>query len=95
MENYNNPTISLEDLNIFEQKVNQGTISQEDLELINKFMTSIGLQNFLLDKLRELNVLSFEEYVLKVTGRDNDSTLEARLRGTVLGVISALRTYLK
>lgn len=94
MTSINNETFSVEELSLFEQKVEMGILEVNDYKRLNTFLTQLGLTDYLLNRLKELNIYSFEEYVLAIKNERN-SMLEAKFKGSVFGVISVLKSFVK
>ncbi|MBI5402584.1 MAG: hypothetical protein HY959_04235 [Ignavibacteriae bacterium] len=86
-----NPTYSIEELNILEKKVINNLAEIKDYEKIDSILNSMGFNNIIKDKMREFNINSYSEYLLERRIKKMDI---AAITGTILGVIAALKKIL-
>jgi hypothetical protein len=82
---------SLDDLNLFEKRVNEGMATADEFMKIDKYIYSVsGVQDLILSKIKEEGMNSYEEYVTLTNKGKNNS----RVLGTTAGVIAALKKLL-
>ncbi len=86
--------INYKELVKIENRVRTNSASINDLNRINDLFVKFNSKDFLLERLKELDVYSFHEY-LHIVRSPRNGFLGARLRGRVLGVLNALKTHYK
>ena len=93
------PQLSIEALSLIEKKIEVGTVEPEDLEELDRFLSNIGVveKDYILKQLKKYDIYSYEEYILE---KKKDYPFKRRvvdgvLNGSIQGVISFLKTYLK
>lgn len=92
MAEIENVNLTKTDLGILEQKIINDQAVAEDYEKLDKFLVALGLTGHILNRIKEFNMNSYEEYVLRLNGHDKNSPSQANIKGAALGVISALKS---
>ena len=95
MQIYNNPTFTFGELCLIEQKIKNNIYDVNDLKLLNDCLSGIGVNNFLLEKLCENGIYSFEEFIIRANGNDKGMSIISNFKGNILGVIDILKLKIK
>ncbi|MFZ6024241.1 MAG: hypothetical protein ACOYVG_07265 [Bacteroidota bacterium] len=87
-----NPQMSLIDLSSIEDKVKDNTATSTEYESLDKYLSFLGVENYILNALNKSLIRSYEEFI---TQRKNSNNSDINLLvGTVLGVISILKKHI-
>lgn len=91
-----NPKLDIETLSLIKKKIEMNEASSKDYETLDYFLSSFGYKNFILDRLKEYEILSYEEYILerKKSFDLRNRNVNGAALGTILGAISALEKYI-
>lgn len=93
MAEIENISLSRSDLGVLEQKITNNQASALDYEKLDKFLEALGLTSYILSRIKDYNMGSYEEFVLKLNGANENPVSQANIKGAALGVISALKSF--
>ncbi len=94
MATIENPQITMTELNALEELVKENKAQSEDYERLNSYLNFLGFGNYLISRLKQSNINSFEDFIyIRKKGRQplGDTNM---IVGSVLGVISFLRKHI-
>jgi hypothetical protein len=93
-----NPKLDVDTLSILKKKIETNEAKVKDYEILDYFLSSPGFdyKNFILERLKEYNIHSYEEYILerKKSFEFRNRAVNGFALGTILGAISALEKYI-
>jgi len=90
-----NPKLDIESLSLLKNKIEMNEAKVQDYENLDYFLSSIGNPNYFLNRLKEFNIYSYEEFILerKKPFDKRNRVVDGVLFGTALGSISVLERY--
>lgn len=92
MNTIENPNVSIEYLNELEPLIKENKAKPKDYEILDNYLSFLGVENFILNKLKDNRINSYQEFIhLRKT--KSDSAINT-LVGVVFGVISTLKKYI-
>jgi hypothetical protein len=91
MSEIENPKLSIGQLNELEDLVKNNKAKAEDYEKLDNYLSFLGIDNFILGKLKESRIDSYEDFIFE---RKNNNGKLSLLVGSVLGVISTLKKHI-
>lgn len=92
------PLLTLEKLSLLERRVRNYNITREDIDLIDHYLSSVGVVGHVEECYRRNGMLSLEEALEVMQYRDNnfqDGYAAAGLRGGLTGMINFLKRAVK
>ena len=91
-----NPKLDIETLSLFKKKIEINEASPEDYKTLDFFLTSFGVNNFILNQFNEYNIHSYDEFILERKKRfgERNRIVDGILLGKIMGAISALDKYI-
>jgi hypothetical protein len=92
MNTIENPKLSISDLNRLEDLVKNNTAKVEDYELMDNYLTFLGINDFFLTKLKENDIEGYADFIYR--RKSGSSSTINLLVGTALGVLSVLRKHI-
>lgn len=92
MAEIDNTSLTRTDLGLLEQKILSNQATANDYDRVDKFLNALGLSSYILNKIKEYNMNSYEEYILSLNNSNSNLTYSANIKGAALGAISALKT---
>ncbi len=93
----NNPQLDVNILHQLKQKILNNSATAEDYETLDFFLSSIGFKNYILNKLIQNGINSYQEFIderKKPLGQKN-TTVDGVLLGNILGTIPVLLNFIK
>lgn len=87
-----NPKLSIDDLNTIEDKIKKNSAVTTDYEILDNYLSFIGVDNYILNKLREKRINNYNEFINLRKNKNSDGDINM-LVGSVLGVISILKDF--
>src|ERR1700733_9243186 len=88
-----NPKISIEELNLAEEKIKNNSATNIDYENLDKYLAFIGFGNYILNKLKEKRVNNYNEFIYLRKNKNVHSGDINMLVGSALGVVSVLKKF--
>lgn len=87
-----NPKISIDELNKLEELIKENRAKFEDYSLLDNYLSFLGIDNFILSKLRDNKIDGYEDFIYQRKSFSSSSL--NMLVGSVLGVISVLKKHI-
>lgn len=87
-----NPKISIEELNKLEERIKQNNAGPNDYDLLDSYLSFLGVKNYIITRLREKNINSYEDFIYQRKTSQNSAV--NMLVGGILGVVSYLRKHI-
>lgn len=91
-----NPRLDIESLVSLEHKIKSNNATPDDYETLDYFISNLGVQDYILNKLKKHGIDSYDMYILKRKDSNDSISISANgiLLGTILGAITVLKDYL-
>jgi hypothetical protein len=91
-----NPKLDVETLSLIKKKIEENEASPEDYKNLDYFLSSFGYKNFILERLKEYHIHSYEEYILerKKSFAFRNRAVNGSALGVIFGAISTLEKYI-
>ena len=91
-----NPKLDIITLSLFKKKIQMNTATPDDYKTLDYFLSSFFGNDFLLKKLKENDIYSFEEYIIERTKpiSQKNRSVDGVILGTIMGSISVLEKYM-
>lgn len=87
-----NPKLSIDDLSTIEDKIKNNSAVTTDYEILDNYLSFNGVDNYILNKLREKRINNYNEFINLRKNKNSDADINM-LVGAVLGVISVLKNF--
>jgi hypothetical protein len=91
-----NPKLDNITLSLFKNKMQMNTASVEDYKILDYFLSPYFGDGYILNKLKENKIFSYEEYILERTKpiSQKNRAVDGVILGAILGTISVLEKYM-
>lgn len=93
----NNPQLDVSKLHQLKTKILNNSATAEDYELLDFFLSGIGFDNYISNKLTQNGINSYQEFIderNKPLGQKN-TAVDGVLLGNILGTIPSLLNFIK
>jgi hypothetical protein len=92
-----NPSLTVETLNEIRNKLDSNRLTADDLEVLDGFLSSIGARNFIINKMRDSGIFSYNDFIIQIKTpyEYQNPAVRGSVLGSILGAISTLKDYAK
>lgn len=91
-----NPKLEKPLLSLLSKKILQNTATADEYKRLEYFLSPFFGKDFLMNRIKEFNIYSFEEYILERSKpiAQKNRAVDGAILGTILGSISVLDKYI-
>ena len=91
-----NPKLDIITLSLFKKKIQMNTATANEYKTLDYFLSSFFGDDFLLKRLKENEIYSYDEYIIERTKpiSQKNRAVDGAILGTIMGSISVLEKYM-
>jgi hypothetical protein len=91
-----NPKLDISTLSLLNKKIQLNSATGDDYKMLDYFLSPFFGIDFVLNKLKENNIYSYEEYIIERTKpiSQKNRAVDGLILGTIMGAISVLEKYI-